>query len=149
MQVGTNNAELRRSDLYLGHPHERCNDDDYFKLMDEFMNAVYTRWPKVLVQFEDFQNERAVALLSKYRSDRLCFNDDIQGTGAVTVAGVLCALRAIGLNVGDLVRQKIVIVGAGSAGIGIDMYLCVIHFRIIVVYDFVRKFTALSFITFN
>lgn len=111
IDVGTNNKELRESDLYLGLPQERCKDEEYYELMHEFMNAVYSRWPNVLVQFEDFQNERAVNLLSKYRHERLCFNDDIQGTGAVTVAGLLSSLRAIGLNIHDIVRQRIVIVG--------------------------------------
>jgi malic enzyme len=119
IDVGTNNRELAQSPLYLGIQESRCNDEEYFALMDEFMDAIYTRWPNVLVQFEDFQNERAVKLLKKYRHERLCFNDDIQGTGTVTVAGILCALRAKGLSVGDLVDQRIVIVGAGSAGIGV------------------------------
>jgi malic enzyme len=72
-----------------------------------------------LVQFEDIQNERAVALLKKYKQKRLCFNDDIQGTGAVTVAGVICALRCKGLEFKDLANERIVILGAGSAGIGV------------------------------
>ena len=72
------------------------------------------RWPNVLVQFEDFQNERATALLQRYRHKYLCFNDDIQGTGAMTVAGLKSALRAKGLQPGDLLNQRILVAGAGT-----------------------------------
>ena len=71
------------------------------------------------MQFEDIANERAVALLEKYRHHRLCFNDDIQGTGATCVAGLLCALRRMGKNTSDICKQRFVVVGAGSAGIGV------------------------------
>jgi len=73
----------------------------------------------VLVQFEDFRNERAYALLARYRDRYLCFNDDIQGTGAMTVGGLIGALRAKGLGFKDILTQRILIVGAGSAGIGV------------------------------
>eukprot|EP01041_Mallomonas_annulata_P003236 gene3236-6404_t len=119
IDVGTNNEALLESKLYLGLPQKRCKDAEYFELMDDFMTSVYERWPNVLVQFEDFQNERAVALLNKYRYKYLCFNDDIQGTGAMTVAGLMCALRAKGLQPKDLLQQRIVVAGAGSAGIGV------------------------------
>mmetsp|Transcript_3328 Transcript_3328/g.5209 ORF Transcript_3328/g.5209 Transcript_3328/m.5209 type:complete len:604 (-) Transcript_3328:144-1955(-) len=119
IDAGTNNISLLNSPLYVGTPTTRGNDKDYFELLDEFMESVYYRWPNVLVQFEDFQNERAVALLNKYRNKRLCFNDDIQGTGAVTVSGIICTLRARGLEFKDLINDRIVILGAGSAGIGV------------------------------
>ena len=119
IDVGTNNKDLLNTDNYLGLHQPRCDDDEYFELMDEFMDAVYSRWPNALVQFEDFANERAVKLLAKYRHDRLCFNDDIQGTGATTVGGILCAVRAKGGDVSDICKQTFVVVGAGSAGIGV------------------------------
>lgn len=119
IDVGTNNKDLIASPLYLGRQQLRANDKEYFEVFDEFMKAVYERWPNVLVQFEDIQNERAVALLQKYRNTHLCFNDDIQGTGAMTVAGIMCSLRTKGLPLHELVNQRFVVVGAGSAGIGV------------------------------
>lgn len=104
------------------------------------MAAVRFRWPNVLVQFgaarraarrtpptspltataaEDFSSDKAATILQKYRMDFLCFNDDIQGTGATTLAGVLSALRAAGGGGGSLGEQRIVVVGAGSAGLGV------------------------------
>lgn len=84
-----------------------------------FYAVIYIRWPNVLVQFEDFQNQRAVALLERYRRQRLCFNDDIQGTGAVAVGGVLCSLLAKNKTFQCLSKEKILIAGAGSAGMGV------------------------------
>ena len=84
---------------------------------DEFLSII--RWPNVLVQFEDFENTRAVKLLERYRNRYLCFNDDIQGTGAVALAGVLCSLRCRGLTFEDLAKERILVVGAGSAGMGV------------------------------
>jgi malic enzyme len=83
------------------------------------MRAVTKRWPHVLVQFEDFSNENALPILEKYRYKYLCFNDDIQGTGAVALSGVLSALRIRGSDVKSLAKERIVIVGAGSAGVGV------------------------------
>jgi malic enzyme len=77
------------------------------------------RWPNVLVQFEDFENTRAVKLLERYRDRYLCFNDDIQGTGAVALAGILCSLRCRGKTFSDLSKERILVVGAGSAGMGV------------------------------
>jgi malate dehydrogenase (oxaloacetate-decarboxylating)(NADP+) len=104
-------------------PSKRLKGKEYFQLIDEFMDAVRFRWPKVLVQFEDFNSSVAQKLLDKYRDKHLCFNDDIQGTGATALAGLLCALRAKGEAVTALGDQKILIVGAGSAGIGIAQLL--------------------------
>ena len=87
------------------------------------MNAVRYRWPNVLVQFEDFDSSVAQRILDKYRENHLCFNDDIQGTGATALAGLLGALRAKGEDVNSLGEQRIVIAGAGSAGIGIAQVL--------------------------
>jgi len=123
LDVGTDNKQLLHDQFYLGVQEKRLKGSEYFHLVDEFMEAVRFRWPNVLVQFEDFNSSVAQTLLDKYRNDYLCFNDDIQGTGATTLAGLLCALRAKGLDVNALGDQKIVIAGAGSAGIGISQVL--------------------------
>jgi malic enzyme len=123
LDVGTDNEELLKDKFYLGVQERRMRGSEYFHLVDEFMEAVRFRWPNVLVQFEDFSSTVAQPLLDKYRDDHLCFNDDIQGTGATTLAGLLCALRVKGEDVTSLGDQRIVIVGAGSAGIGIAQVL--------------------------
>lgn len=120
IDVGTNNTELRHDPTYLGLPHKRITGPEYYAVIDEFLRAVRERWPKVLVQFEDFSNENAAPLLEKYRYKMLTFNDDVQGTGTVALAGVLGALRCAGHTAPNaLSKQKIVIVGAGTAGIGV------------------------------
>jgi len=123
LDVGTDNEQLRNDKFYLGVPKPRLKGKEYFHLVDEFMAAVRFRWPNVLVQFEDFNSGVAQTLLDKYREDHLCFNDDIQGTGATVLAGILSAIRAKGDQVTALGDQKIVIVGAGSAGMGIAQVL--------------------------
>jgi malic enzyme len=92
-------------------------------MIDEFMHAVRYRWPNVLVQFEDFDSSVAQKLLDKYRHTHLVFNDDIQGTGSTVLAGLLGAIRSKGEDVKSLGDQRIVIAGAGSAGIGIGQVL--------------------------
>jgi len=119
LDVGTDNEELLNDKMYLGVSKRRLRGENYFYMIDEFMDAVRFRWPNVLVQFEDFSSEVAQTLLDRYRDDHLCFNDDIQGTGATTLAGVMSALRAKGDDVTALGDQRILIAGAGSAGIGI------------------------------
>ena len=116
LDVGTNNLEMREDPLYLGYPHPRLTGDAYTELVDEFMTAVRDKFPDVLVQFEDFLTPRAYGLLNRYRDDYLCFNDDIQGTAAVSLAGVMASTRATGKNFKDL---KIMFLGAGSAATGI------------------------------
>jgi len=123
IDVGTDNEELLESEFYLGVQKKRLRGPEYFQLVDEFMQAARHRWPNVLVQFEDFSSDNAQPLLNHYRNDHLCFNDDIQGTGATTLAGVLGALRAKGEDVNSLGEQRIVICGAGSAGIGVGQVL--------------------------
>jgi malate dehydrogenase (oxaloacetate-decarboxylating)(NADP+) len=123
LDVGTDNQELLEDDLYMGVPKPRLRGKEYYHLVDEFMGAVRYRWPNALVQFEDFDSSVAQRLLDKYRQDHLCFNDDIQGTGATTLAGLLGALRAKGEDVTSLGDQRIAIAGAGSAGIGIAQVL--------------------------
>jgi malic enzyme len=80
---------------------------------------VNERWPKALIQFEDFSNENALPILERYRDKLLCFNDDIQGTGSMALAGLLSALRAAGQQQSQLVEQRILIMGAGTAGLGV------------------------------
>lgn len=123
LDVGTDNQELLNDRFYLGVQKQRLRGAEYYQLVDEFMAAVRFRWPNVLVQFEDFNSSVAQKLLDKYRDHHLCFNDDIQGTGATALAGLLSALRAKGDEVTSLGDQKILIVGAGSAGIGIAQVL--------------------------
>ena len=117
--AGTDNEELLNSPYYLGTQESRIHGEEYYELVDEFMQAVRHRWNNVLVQFEDFSSDKAQTLLNLYRDEHLCFNDDIQGTGATTLAGILGALRAKGEEVTDLGKQRILITGAGSAGIGV------------------------------
>ena len=123
LDAGTNNPELHADPFYAGVKEPRLEGPAYYELLDEFMQAVFYRWPKLLVQFEDFSGDKAQTILNKYRENHLCFNDDIQGTGSTTLAGILGALRARGENIDDLSKQRIVIAGAGSAGIGVAQVL--------------------------
>lgn len=84
LDVGTNNVELRTHPLYLGISEPRLEGQEYYDFVDEWLHSVYSRWPRVLVQFEDFKNPHAQELLNKYRNRFLCFNDDIQSTGMVS-----------------------------------------------------------------
>jgi malate dehydrogenase (oxaloacetate-decarboxylating)(NADP+) len=116
LDVGTNNESFLNDPLYLGLERRRERGEHYDALVEEFINAVGETFPRAMVQLEDFGNSNAFRLLAKYR-DRLClFDDDIQGTGAVALAGLLAALRISG---GELAQQRVLIFGAGQAGIGI------------------------------
>ncbi len=116
LDVGTNNETLRHDPLYLGINQARITGKAYAELVDEFVNAVQSRYPQALIQFEDFLTPNAITLLQRYRNKVLCFNDDIQGTAAVILAGVLASCRLSEL---DFTELKIIFVGAGSAAIGI------------------------------
>jgi malate dehydrogenase (oxaloacetate-decarboxylating)(NADP+) len=116
LDVGTNNEALLNDALYLGYPRKRLEGKAYFALVDEFVTAVQSVYPDALIQFEDFLTPNAYALLRKYRDRVLCFNDDIQGTAAVSLAGVYSSTRITGLPFKDL---RIMFLGAGSAATGI------------------------------
>jgi malate dehydrogenase (oxaloacetate-decarboxylating)(NADP+) len=116
LDVGTNNEQLLNDPLYLGLEQKRERGPDYDALVNEFIDAVAEIFPRAMVQLEDFGNRNAFRLLKQYR-ERLClFDDDIQGTGAVALAGLLGALRISG---GALSEQRLLFFGAGQAGIGI------------------------------
>ncbi|KAL2330358.1 hypothetical protein Fmac_017939 [Flemingia macrophylla] len=119
LDVGTNNQELLDDPLYLGVRQPRLEGEEYLSIVDEFMEAVYSRWPKAIVQFEDFQMKWAFETLKRYRQRFCMFNDDIQGTAGVALAGLLGTVRAQGRPLSDFLKQKIVVVGAGSAGLGV------------------------------
>ncbi len=116
LDVGTNNPQLLNDPLYMGWRHPRITGEEYHEFVDEFIQAVKRRWPNVLLQFEDFAQNNAMPLLNRYRDEICCFNDDIQGTAAVTVGTLIAASRAAGSQLSD---QTVTFLGAGSAGCGI------------------------------
>ena len=116
LDVGTNDPALRGDPLYLGYPRRRLGGKAYFDLVEEFVRAVQKKYPRALVQFEDFLTPNAYALLQKYRDRVLCFNDDIQGTAAVALGGVYASTHITGRTFSDL---RIMFLGAGSAATGI------------------------------
>uniref|UniRef100_A0A0R0IQ37 Malic enzyme n=1 Tax=Glycine max TaxID=3847 RepID=A0A0R0IQ37_SOYBN len=117
MDVGTNNEKLLNDEFYIGLRQKRATGQEYYDLMHEFMTAVKQNYGEnVLVQFEDFANHNAFELLAKYGTTHLVFNDDIQGTASVVLAGVVAALKLIG---GTLPEHTFLFLGAGEAGTGI------------------------------
>jgi len=116
LDVGTNNEKLLNDPMYMGNRHRRVSGADYDQFIEKFMQAVRRRWPEAMIQFEDFAQPNAMPILRKYRDDYCCFNDDIQGTAAVTVGTLIAACKSKGQR---LCGQRVAFVGAGSAGCGI------------------------------
>ncbi len=126
IDVGTNNHTVRENDMYLGLQQDRVRGEAYDELIDEFVQATQKVFPGVMIQFEDFVTANAYRLLDRYKDEILCFNDDIQGTAAVVLAGVFAATRISGTPFKD---QRILFLGAGSAatGIGDLMVSALVH----------------------
>ncbi|MFT8554624.1 MAG: NAD-dependent malic enzyme [Zymomonas mobilis] len=116
LDVGTNNENLLNDPLYMGWHHKRITGDEYYSFVDRFVQAVMQQWPDVFLHFEDFAQKNALPLLEKYRDQYCCFNDDIQGTSAVALATLYSACKTRKTSIRD---QRIVFLGAGSAGCGI------------------------------
>jgi len=116
LDVGTNNQALLDDPFYMGWHHKRIEQEEYDEFLELFISSVKKRWPEVLLQFEDFNQTNALPLLQRYRDEICCFNDDIQGTAAVTVGTLLAACKSKGEK---LSQQTVAFVGAGSAGCGI------------------------------
>jgi malate dehydrogenase (oxaloacetate-decarboxylating) len=116
LDVGTNNAERLNDPEYLGWRHERIAGQEYFDFVDQFVQAVKQELPGTCLQWEDFATPHARPILQRYRDELLTFNDDIQGTAAVALGAILGAVKVTGKSLKD---QQIVMLGAGSAGIGV------------------------------
>src|ERR1700728_2847483 len=120
LDVGTDNEDRLKDPIYIGWRHHRIRGVEYDAFVDAFVKSVRKRWPQVLLQWEDFAGSNAARFLARYR-DQLCtFNDDIQGTAAVATATLISAINVTGI---PLEQQKIVMVGFGTAGIGITNLL--------------------------
>ncbi len=116
LDVGTNNQKLLDDPMYMGARHPRISQTQYDEFLDMFIKGIKERWPEAMIQFEDFAQPNAMPLLQKYRDQVCCFNDDIQGTAAVTLGTILAACKSRKQKLSDM---NVVFVGAGSAGCGI------------------------------
>lgn len=120
LDVGTDNEERLKDPIYIGWRNKRVRGQEYDDFVDVFVSAVKKRWPHVLLQWEDFAGTNAARFLARYRNQLCTFNDDIQGTAAVATATLISAINVTGV---PLEQQKIVVVGFGSAGLGITNLL--------------------------
>ncbi|OII71291.1 malate dehydrogenase [Cryptosporidium ubiquitum] len=116
LDIGTNTEDILNDKYYLGICERRIDNEEYFSLMDEITKAIFKRWPKTVLQWEDLTTSRAIDILNIYQNQFRCFNDDIQGTASIVLAGIISALKIAGKSFED---QRILICGAGSASIGI------------------------------
>mmetsp|Transcript_1649 Transcript_1649/g.2364 ORF Transcript_1649/g.2364 Transcript_1649/m.2364 type:complete len:553 (-) Transcript_1649:1118-2776(-) len=116
LDVGTNRKELLEDRFYLGSKTPRLQGEEHMEVVEEFCMAVKDKWPHCLIQFEDFKTDRAFAILERMRDKVLCFNDDIQGTGSVVLAGFINGMKA---QKADLKHSKVVFYGAGSSACGV------------------------------
>ncbi|KAI8975413.1 malic enzyme, NAD binding domain-containing protein [Mycotypha africana] len=120
LDMGTNNERLLNDELYIGLREKRPDEEEFYRTVDNALNALCTAYPGILIQFEDWSTEHAFELLEKYQNKILCFNDDIQGTGAVILSGVINAIRKVQKeNDVSPTDHRIVFYGAGSAAIGV------------------------------
>jgi malate dehydrogenase (oxaloacetate-decarboxylating) len=116
LDVGTDRLDLINDPFYLGVRQRRMRGETYLEFLDKFVDAVHKRWPAAVIQWEDLAKDVAFTVLERYRHRHPCFNDDIQGTGAVALSGVLSASRLKGESISD---QRVVVFGAGAGGIGV------------------------------
>ncbi|EKG07369.1 malic enzyme, putative [Trypanosoma cruzi] len=116
LDVGTNTERYLQDKDYLGMREKRLGDEEFYELLDEFMEAASAEWPNAVIQFEDFSNNHCFDIMERYQKKYRCFNDDIQGTGAVIAAGFLNAIKLSGVSP---LQQRIVVFGAGSAAVGV------------------------------
>ena len=146
LDVGTDRADLLEDPLYVGWRHPRLRGPDYDAVLEAFVEAVRTTLPHAVVQWEDFKQHNAIRLLDRYRDRLPCFNDDIQGTGSVALAGILTGLRVAGrgdATAGALGAQRIVLLGAGAAGLGIARTLRAAMHRLGMPDEAIRRALAL------
>ena len=121
LDMGTNTESIRTNPFYLGQQIPRVDDNVFYGALDRFMEAASNQWPKAVIQFEDFSNNHCFDMLERYRNKYRCFNDDIQGTGAVLSAGFMSAMEASGIAP---LQHRVVVFGAGSAAVGVVMGIC-------------------------
>ncbi|MBO1519025.1 NAD-dependent malic enzyme [Oceanisphaera pacifica] len=116
LDAGTNNQQLLNDPVYMGWRNPRITGEEYEEFVDAFIQAVKRRWPNVLLQFEDFAQKNAMPVLNRYKDELCCFNDDIQGTAAVTLGSLIAACQASGSKLSE---KRVAFLGSGSAGCGI------------------------------
>ncbi|CAG8452598.1 6779_t:CDS:2 [Paraglomus occultum] len=122
LDTGTNNEKNLNDELYLGSRRKRAEDDEFYPFVDAVIKSLHDVYPNLLIQFEDFSSEHAFDLLEKYRDNTFCFNDDIQGTGAVILSGFMNAVHLVENDVPPT-EHRLLFFGAGSAGVGVAKQL--------------------------